>query len=86
MKRLNIILLVLLTFYTCQKYNGKQLQPTDFLLEDSDVVLKINALNEFKNGVFDNSLFYTIYNKEYSDTQKVLNYWKQKMLQIRLRR
>ncbi|WP_431159021.1 hypothetical protein [Winogradskyella poriferorum] len=74
MKRLNILLLVLLTFYTCQKYNGKQLQPTDFLLEDSDVVLKINALNEFKNGVFDNSLFYTIYNKEYSDTQKVLNY------------
>lgn len=74
MKRLNILLLVLLTFYTCQKYNGKQLQPTDFLPEDSDVVLKINALNEFKNGVFDNSLYYTIYNKEYTDTQNVLNY------------
>jgi len=74
MKRLNTILLVLLTLYTCQKYNSKKLQPTDFLPDNSDVVLKINALNEFKNDVFYNSLFYTIYNQSHKNTETILNY------------
>ena len=64
--------LVCILLVSCQKDYNKNLKPIHFIPETSDLIIKVNALNDFSISLESNPILYSLYNEDIKNVESVI--------------
>jgi hypothetical protein len=72
MKRLGFLLILFSFLLACQKDYNKTNLPYSFIPEKTDVIIKINEINDFTNSIENHDVLTSIYNRDLKNASTVL--------------
>ena len=64
--------LVCILLVSCQKDYDKNLKPFHFIPETSDLIIKVNALNDFSISLESNPILYSLYNEDIKNVESLI--------------
>lgn len=64
--------LVCILLVSCQKDYDKNLKPFHFIPETSDLIIKVNALNDFSISLESNPILYSLYDEDIKNVESVI--------------